>query len=230
MEHNKQPLSLEECIAASGGTRSFFTGDGVYSEIPRILREDFDTEKAFLVADENTMQAAGNDIERLLVSAGIPIGGKYIFKEQGRLYADYSHVALIKDRITAAGLPVVPVSVGAGTINDLVKQAAGELALPYLCVPTAASVDGFTSFGAAILKNGCKQTLPCAAPRCIVADTRVLANAPPWLSSSGFADLAGKITAAAFHVSAAPLPAIWARRPVSAGRSPWGERLSMLIT
>ena len=197
MEHNKQPLSLEECIAASGGTRSFFTGDGVYSEIPRILREDFDTEKAFLVADENTMQAAGNDIERLLVSAGIPIGGKYIFKEQGRLHADYSHVALIKDRITAAGLPVVPVSVGAGTINDLVKQAAGELALPYLCVPTAASVDGFTSFGAAILKNGCKQTLPCAAPRCIVADTRVLANAPPWLSSSGFADLAGKITAGA---------------------------------
>ena len=186
------------------------TGDGVYSEIPRLLREAYSGERVFLIGDENTMQAAGNRVERLLVTAGIQVTGKLVFQAEGTLHADYAHTAVIKDRINAAGLPVIPLAAGSGTINDLVKQASGELGLPYLCVPTAASVDGFTSYGAAILKDGFKQTLPCAAPRCVVADTAVLANAPAWLSSSGFADLAGKIIAGADWIiaeSAAPFGA-----------------------
>jgi glycerol-1-phosphate dehydrogenase [NAD(P)+] len=198
MRNKRLPVpGLEECIAASGGTQALLAGAGVYGEIPRLLREEYAAERVFLIGDENTMQAAGNDVERLLMAAGIPVAGKLVFQEEGWLHADYAHTALIKDRIIAAGLPVVPLSVGSGTVNDLVKLTAGELGLPYLCIPTAASVDGFTSFGAAILKDGFKQTLPCAAPRCVVADTSVLAKAPAWLSSSGFADLAGKITAGA---------------------------------
>jgi glycerol-1-phosphate dehydrogenase [NAD(P)+] len=80
-------------------------------------------------------------------------------------------------------------------VNDLVKRAASELALPYLCVPTASSVDGYTSSGAALLSDGFKQTFPCPAPRALAASTRVLQNAPAYLSSSGFGDLAGKIIA-----------------------------------
>ncbi|MDR2478331.1 MAG: sn-glycerol-1-phosphate dehydrogenase [Treponema sp.] len=198
MRDKKLPVpGLEECIAASGGTQALLAGDGVYGEIPRLLRKEYAAERVFLIGDENTMQAAGNGVERLLMTAGIPVAGKLVFQEKGWLHADYAHTALVKDRISAAGPPVVPLSVGSGTINDLVKLAAGELGLPYICVPTAASVDGFTSFGAAILKDGFKQTMPCAAPRCVVADTTVLAQAPAWLSSSGFADLAGKITAGA---------------------------------
>jgi glycerol-1-phosphate dehydrogenase [NAD(P)+] len=80
-------------------------------------------------------------------------------------------------------------------VNDLVKRAASELALPYLSVPTAASVDGYTSYGAALLADGFKQTFPCAAPRVLAADTAVLEEAPAFLSSSGFGDLAGKLIA-----------------------------------
>jgi glycerol-1-phosphate dehydrogenase [NAD(P)+] len=90
----------------------------------------------------------------------------------------------------------VPVVFGGGTLNDLVKRASHERELPYCCVPTAASVDGFTAFGAALVKDGLKQTLACPAPRALVADTEVLAKAPAYLSSSGFGDLASKIIAA----------------------------------
>jgi len=190
---------LDECIAAAGGTKSFITGRNVYGKIPPLLGNLFNAKSIFIIADANTMNAAGNDLARSFAEQGVAIAGTHIFPGEPRLHAEYGHIETIKNAITAhmgnAAPPPVPVAVGAGTVNDLVKLAATELSLPYLCIPTAASVDGFTSFGSAILKDGFKQTIPCAAPLCIVADTAVLAKAPAWLSSSGFADLASKITA-----------------------------------
>ena len=206
MRGKKLPaLGLEECIAAcnaasGGGTRAFVSGAGVYEKIPDLLEKEFGEKKIFLIADENTLQAAGNGDaskwEEALASGGIAVAGRHIFPGEPRLHADYRHIETLVRKMSAAK-DAVPVAVGAGTLNDLAKRAAGELALPYLCVPTAASVDGYTSFGSAVLKDGYKQTLACNAPLCIVADTDVLSRAPSWLSSSGFADLAGKITAGA---------------------------------
>lgn len=194
---NKQPAPMvRECLEASGGTRALITGSGVYAEIPGLLDREYGSRRVFCIADENTMRAAGGAVERILREAGIEIAGSLIFPAEPRLHAEYGHVETIRTAL-AAPRPPVPIAIGAGTINDLVKLAAGELGLPYLCVPTAASVDGFTSFGAAILKDGFKQTLSCDAPRCVAADTGVLSTAPAWLSSSGFADLAGKIIAGA---------------------------------
>jgi glycerol-1-phosphate dehydrogenase [NAD(P)+] len=120
-----------------------------------------------------------------------------VFPGSPRLHAEYGHISRIIAHIKA--LPdhesVVPISVGSGTVNDLVKRAASELGLPYLCVPTASSVDGYTSNGAALLADGFKQTFACPAPRALAASTTVLRNAPAYLSSSGFGDLAGKIIA-----------------------------------
>ena len=202
MKTQKLPApSLDECIAASGGTKALIAKDGALGEIPKLLESEYGSRRVFLIADENTMRAAGDGLERVLAEAGTGIAGRLVFPAEPRLHGEYPHVQAIKREIAecagANAQSPVPVSVGAGTINDLVKQAASELALPYLCVPTAASVDGYTSFGAALLKDGFKQTLPCEAPRCVVADTGVLARAPAWLSSSGFADLAGKTTAGA---------------------------------
>jgi glycerol-1-phosphate dehydrogenase [NAD(P)+] len=195
--------TLDECLDASGGTKALITGNGVYTKIPGLIKTEYGSQKVFIIADTHTMQAAGNDLTQILVANGIEIIGSHIFPAEPRLHAEYCHVETLKKALSAymasgiSAQQVVPVAVGAGTINDLVKRAAGEIALPYFCIPTAASVDGFTSFGAAILKDGFKQTLACNAPTCIVADTNVLSQAPTWLSSSGFADLAGKIVAGA---------------------------------
>jgi glycerol-1-phosphate dehydrogenase [NAD(P)+] len=195
--------TLEECLTASGGTKALITGKDVYRQIPDLLKGNYGSQKVFFIADANTMRAAGDDLARILIAEGIEIAGSHIFPAEPRIHAEYCHIETLKKALSAyvpgsiSAQPVVPVAVGAGTINDLVKRAAGEITLPYFCIPTAASVDGFTSYGAAILKDGFKQTLACDAPRCIVADTNVLSQAPSWLSSSGFADLAGKIIAGA---------------------------------
>ena len=102
----------------------------------------------------------------------------------------------------------VPVAVGSGVINDLTKRASGELGVPYMVVGTAASVDGYSSFGAALVSpEGAKQTYPCPAPRAIVADLDVMRTAPREMAAYGFADLMAKAPAGADWILAAEIGA-----------------------
>jgi glycerol-1-phosphate dehydrogenase [NAD(P)+] len=91
----------------------------------------------------------------------------------------------------------VPIAVGAGAINDLVKLAAHRCGRPYLVVATAASMDGYTAYGASITYRGSKQTFDCPAPRGVIADLDVIAEAPEGMNASGYADLAAKCPAGA---------------------------------
>lgn len=89
----------------------------------------------------------------------------------------------------------VLVAIGSGTIHDLTRYAAYEYDIPFVSVPTAASVDGFASNVAALTWDGLKKTVASAAPRWILADTDIFANAPSRLTASGVGDLMGKYTA-----------------------------------
>ncbi len=195
METRPTP-SLTECLAAATDTERFVVAPGALSQVPALFAESFPGATAFIVADGNTMQAAGTRVMALLKEAGIPTAEPFIFPALPVLHGDMVHVAEIVAALRMqTKAPLVPVSVGAGTINDLVKRAASEFGSPYLCVPTAASVDGYTSYGAALLGNGFKKTFTCPAPKVVVADSDLLAAAPAYLSSSGFGDLASKIVA-----------------------------------
>lgn len=83
-------------------------------------------------------------------------------------------------------------AVGAGTIHDLSRYVAYEQGIPFVSVPTAASVDGFVSNVAAMTWNGLKKTVPAEAPICVIADTDIFAHAPGRLNASGASDLFGK--------------------------------------
>jgi len=87
----------------------------------------------------------------------------------------------------------IAISVGSGTINDLCKLASHHQGQSYLSVATAASVDGYSSFGASITFEGLKQTFECPAPMAIVADLDIIAKAPKEMTAAGYADLAAKI-------------------------------------
>lgn len=66
----------------------------------------------------------------------------------------------------------IPVAVGSGTLNDLTKLAAHQLGRPYMVVATAASMDGYTAFGASITHHGSKQTFACPALRAAGCPTK----------------------------------------------------------
>jgi glycerol-1-phosphate dehydrogenase [NAD(P)+] len=205
MKHETEILSLTDCLKHADETKELVLKKNALEEIPALLDSFFNANAAYcMISDEHTYKAAGMRVQGVLENAGKKTVGSHIFPGEPRLHAEYEHVRFLKtwmasltdtDEKNIQSKGLVPIAVGAGTINDLVKRAACELELPYLCVPTAASVDGFTPNGAALLMDGFKQTLPCPAPRVVAADIEIIAKAPAYLASSGFGDLASKIIA-----------------------------------
>ena len=148
-----------------------------------------------VVADENTFEIAGKEVQRHLEDAGIEQVEPYVFPGEPALYGEYSNIEELVASLREH--EAIPVAVGSGTLNDIVKRAAHELERPYMCVGTAASMDGYTAFGASIEKDGHKHTLSCPAPRAVLFDVDILVDAPAAMTASGYADLLGKVTSGA---------------------------------
>jgi glycerol-1-phosphate dehydrogenase [NAD(P)+] len=87
--------------------------------------------------------------------------------------------------------------VGSGTINDLTKLSSSLVNRPYMSLATAASMDGYTAYGASITYKGSKQTFMCPAPTGVVADLNIVTRAPVHMNAAGYADLLAKVTAGA---------------------------------
>ena len=83
-------------------------------------------------------------------------------------------------------------AVGSGTIHDISRYIAFQYKIPFISVPTAASVDGFVSNVAAMTWKGMKKTVPAVPPMAVFADTSIFARAPKRLTASGISDLFGK--------------------------------------
>ena len=196
--------NIEKALKRATDTKACVIGEGVTADVPALFRDNFPcADSAVVVCDPRTRKAAGERVEALLSDAGIKVS-EYVLEPSGAAFhADYRYVEAVRDAVrnvlrgtSADGL--VPVAVGSGVINDLVKLAAGELGLPYMVCATAASVDGYSSFGAAIRSHeGAKQTYSCPAPKVIVADLDVMRTAPSWMAASGYADLMAKVPAGA---------------------------------
>ncbi len=175
-------------------TECFVLQRGALAEIPAVLREYFPGRRPWLVADGNTWRAAGAQIQKYLTEAGLNPHEAYLYLAEPVLHADNAHVEPLRKAMPP---DAVPVAVGGGTVNDIVKRTSGVAKVRYCCVPTAPSVDGYTSSGAAMTVDGLKKTLPCPAPQVIVADIDVLHSAPAEMAAAGYADLMAKIPAGA---------------------------------
>ncbi len=95
-------------------------------------------------------------------------------------------------RARALGKALI-IAVGAGTVNDLAKYAADRNAMRYWIVPTAPSMNGFTSSISAVKFKGVKLTVPAAPPQRIYAEPQVIREAPLKLRQAGFCDVLAKV-------------------------------------
>ena len=208
-------MTSEERIAAAlkvaTDTKAFELGQGILGRVPALFNEYFPGRKAIVVADKNTWRVAGAEVFEALQAAGVPVQ-KFLFEED-EFHADWDHIEELDRVLDSTG--AIAVSVGSGTINDLCKLCSHHHQQSYLTVPTAASVDGYTSFGASITYQNAKQTFECPAPVAVVADVDVIAAAPKPMTAAGYADLAAKVPAGAEWmiadiVGAEPIqPAAW---------------------
>jgi glycerol-1-phosphate dehydrogenase [NAD(P)+] len=165
---------------------------GAVSKAGELFIEAFGHRSVLLVGDGNTMRAAGLLTIRSLEQAGLAVR-QLVFDAHPRPYAN-EH-AIRKVRMSLALDDSIAVALGSGTLNDVTKRASFELKRPYMVVATAPSMDGYTSFGAAINFEGFKQTMACSAPVVVLGDTNILKEAPKAMIASGFADCMAKFTA-----------------------------------
>lgn len=197
---------LDKALAMAPGTKAFVMEDGALAKVPATFRQFFAGRKAIVIADCNTWRVAGKQVSELLAADGIETTS-YLIPDE-KFHAEWKYVMMVEDAVRESG--AVAVSVGSGVINDLCKLSSHHLGQSYLCVPTAASVDGYSSFGASISYEGLKQTFDCPAPVAIVADAAVIAEAPTIMTAAGYADLAAKVPCGAEWMIAD----LWGTEPI----------------
>lgn len=143
-----------------------------------------------IVWDDNTKAAAEEameDVEDICLED--------ICLDSENLHANNRGVEILDENLPEETDLII--AVGSGTIHDLSRYVAYHRRIPFVSVPTAASVDGFVSTVAAMTWDGMKKTLPAAAPIYVFADTAIFKRAPYRLTASGISDLLGKYIALA---------------------------------
>ncbi|HUX19892.1 MAG TPA: sn-glycerol-1-phosphate dehydrogenase [Spirochaetia bacterium] len=188
-------MDVQQALSHATETRLFEVSRGALSKVPDALRKLEIPGPLVIVADENTYRVAGERLATFLKDAGFVLTEPIVFPGSPILHAEYSHIIELREKLGKSA--AFPIAVGSGTINDLVKRSIWELDRRYISVGTAVSMDGYTSAGAAILKDGFKQTLECSAPLGIIGDLDVLAAAPPKMTAAGYGDIFAKIVAGA---------------------------------
>lgn len=164
--------------------------EGAFSTVPELGKMAGRSRTALIVADEITWEVAGKKVSELLKTSGCR-GREVIFSLP--LHAT-DEVANWLSAQWSQDIALV-FAVGSGTINDLVKWAASRAEVPYIAVPTAASMNGYTSPISALLIQGFKRTQPCTPPEGVLTEPEVVASAPQRMTAAGYADLMSKAVA-----------------------------------
>jgi glycerol-1-phosphate dehydrogenase [NAD(P)+] len=184
---------LKRALEMARDTKSIAVEQGVRHQTAEVFGASFPAKNAVIVADENTYQAAGKDVEASFARDGRVQVKSFIFGPH--VYANDACVSELAEVLRRHD--GIPVAVGSGTINDLTKLASHLVNRPYMVVGTAASMDGYSAFGASITQAGSKDTVNCPAPQVVLADLDVIAQAPKIMNAWGYADLMAKVVAGA---------------------------------
>ncbi len=186
--------NVEKALRHTTDTRALELGVGRISACAEMFKTLFPGKKAVVIADVNTWKVAGEEVSHVLAGAGVEQDEPYVITDP-TLYAEWRFIDELDALLSRT--EAVPVAVGSGVINDLTKLSSYHNGRRYMIVGTAASMDGYTAYGASITKDGNKNTFDCPAPLGMILDPSVAAAAPEALSASGYADLIAKIPAGA---------------------------------
>ena len=172
-------------------------GSHAISALPDELRR-CNCHKVFMLADANTYAAAGEQVERLLLTEGFACA-KYVYP----VSPEPDEVAVGSAILHFDPTCDLVLAVGSGVIGDISKILASVSGKEYVIVATAPSMDGYASATSSMTRDGLKISLPSRCPRIIIGDTDVLKNAPMEALVSGLGDMLAKyISLAEWRISA----------------------------
>ena len=186
---------LNAALREASVTRAAVVAPGALAALPEILGRVAPERPVMIVADDNTWRAAGEAVAAIVPASDGQRMEPVVLSGTPRLKALADTARALAETMRARA--AIPIAVGSGVINDVVKLAAEIAREPYVCVATAASMDGYAASGAAVIEHGFKCTLACRPPAGILVDLDVIAAAPREMTGWGYGDLAGKVVAGA---------------------------------
>lgn len=163
-------------------------GSGVVHQLGEVVQRVVPSRRVVLITNKELMNIVGNDAVTALEQAQYDVEVVYI-KKATEEEVDKSCEHLRKH---SAG---VVVAVGGGSVIDTAKLCSTKESQPFVSVPTSAAHDGISSPRASIKKDGTSVSVEGQSPIAIVADTRVVTQAPFRFTAAGCGDLISKITA-----------------------------------
>ena len=169
------------------------SGEHVFETLANDLQAS-QQRQALLVADENTYTACGQQVNETLSAAGLDVT-QVILSGQPWVAADETNMAEVLQALNGRELALV--AVGSGTVTDITRFVAFQTRLPFYSVPTAPSVDAYTSYTAAITIRKVKYSFATKTASGVYASLPVLCAAPQRMIASGFGDMVAKYTALA---------------------------------
>ena len=145
------------------------------------------------ISDSNTYPLIGQRIQNGLQTRGIR--NINIILNGNNLIADERSIMLVLTEIDIETDALV--AVGSGTITDIVRFVSHRLRKSFISVPTAPSVEGYTSIAASLIIKGCKRSIICHEPSLLIASPSIFTSAPHNLIVAGFGNIMAKVTAVA---------------------------------
>src|SRR5665647_629615 len=162
-----------------------------------------------VVMEQDAIRGTANVLKELkLAGDGLIVCGKHTctFGRQieGLLENEYPAEVLVVGSATMDEVELVAshardksfiIAVGGGKTIDIAKIASSMMNLPFISVPTAASHDGIASMRASIRFSEGTQSIEAQTPLAIIADTKIIAQAPHRLLAAGCGDIISNYTA-----------------------------------
>ncbi len=88
MSEQRINAALEEAT----DTRDVKIEAGALASVPEVFRENFGEGPIIIVADRNTFEVAGKEVQWRLEEAGYTMMEPYVFPAEPPLYAEYSNI------------------------------------------------------------------------------------------------------------------------------------------
>ena len=169
--------------------RKILVGDNLISELGNFIRDiNNGISTVVVISGKSVKNNFENKIRGSLDSYGIK-NYWFIRKE-----ASFDAVSKITADIEKLNLDLI-LGIGGGKSVDVGKMIAYSLKKPYLSIPTSASHDGISSPFVSLKGSNKPHSLKVNTPIGVLADIKLISEAPTRLLSSGCGDLIGKLTA-----------------------------------
>ncbi len=168
--------------------REIVVGNGTIDEVGNVCKKLGLRGSVVVVMDDLTKKIAGDTVCEILSDDG------YDFTAFITDSINAERIEEVKARAKEVGASFI-VGVGGGTVIDLAKISSAQNDIPFLSVPTAAAHDGIASSRASVKEERKSVSMAAQSPLGVVADTKIIASAPPRLLRSGCGDIISNFTA-----------------------------------